>query len=497
MGTRYDRMIEIQKEVSDIYGALSLMGWDQETYMPRKGAISRGRQLATLSGLAHTRFTSDEMGAAIEGAEAEALTADEQVNHREIAWSYDRSKRLPTELVKSLAETSSQAIQVWREARENDDFASFAPHVAKLIELQRQFADAIGYENEPYDALLEEYEPGTSTKEIADTFEALRTPLVALVRKIRESGVSPRTDFLNREYPIDRQRAFGVMVTEQMGFDYDAGRLDISPHPFCTNMGVQDVRMTTRYTTTLPTQSLFGIVHEAGHGLYEQGQVPAFEGLPRGKAVSLGIHESQSRMWENMIGRSRPFWRFFFPRFSDSFPDVMQDVSEDEFYTAINEVIPSPIRVEADEVTYNLHILLRFEIERALFTGDLPVEDLSAVWNEKMRDYLGIEPPNDRDGVLQDIHWSHGSFGYFPTYALGNLYAAQFFDSIKKEMPDLMDRIARGNLLPIREWLRDRIHCLGMTHRAKDLAIHVTGNPLNADYFVNYLNEKFGDLYGV
>ncbi|MEE2708330.1 MAG: carboxypeptidase M32 [Gemmatimonadota bacterium] len=497
MGTRYDHMLEIQKEVSDIYSALSLMGWDQETYMPQKGATSRGRQLATLSGIAHTRFTSDEMGDAIEGAGGEALTADEQVNHREIVWSYERSKKLPTELVKKLAETSSLAIQVWREAREKNDFASFAPHVARLIELQTQFADAIGYETEPYDALLEEYEPGASTKEIADTFEALRTPLVALVLKIRESGISPRTDFLDREFPVVRQRAFGVMVTEHMGFDYDAGRLDISPHPFCTNMGVQDVRMTTRYTTTLPAQSLFGIVHEAGHGLYEQGQNPVFEGLPRGKAVSLGIHESQSRMWENMIGRSRSFWRYFFPKFVDTFPKVMHDVSEDEFYTAINEVTPSLIRVEADEVTYNLHILLRFEIERALFNGDVAVEDLSTVWNEKMRDYLGIEPPDDRDGVLQDIHWSHGSFGYFPTYALGNLYAAQFFDAINKEMPDLTDHIARGNLLPIREWLRDRIHRLGMTYRAKDLAIHVTGKPLSADYFVTYLNEKFGALYGL
>lgn len=497
MGTHYDRMMAIQQDVSDMYGALSLMGWDQETCMPRKGAATRGRQLATLSGIAHTRFTSDEMGAAIEGAEGEALETDQQVNLREIAWSYDRSKKLPTELVKALAETSSMAIEVWRDAREKNDFPAFAPHVKKLISLQKQMTEAVGYANEPYDALLEDYEPGVSTREIADTFEALRGPLVDLVHRIEASGVTPRTDFLDRKFSIDSQRAFGVMVTKQMGFDYDAGRLDVSPHPFCTNMGVHDVRMTTRYSTTLPTQSLFGIIHEAGHGLYEQGQDPQFEGTPRGDSVSLGIHESQSRMWENMVGRSRAFWRFFFPKFVETFPDAMADVSEDEFYAAINRVTPSLIRVEADEVTYNLHILLRFEIERGLFMDTIKVDDLPAVWNARMQEYLGIEPSDDRDGVLQDIHWSYGSFGYFPTYTLGNLYGAQFFHTIQQQIPDLMDKIEHGELLPLRTWLRDHIHGLGMTYRANDLVQHVTGQPLSAEYFVNYLYEKFGAMYGV
>lgn len=495
MGAHYDRMMEIQQEVSDLHGALSLMGWDQETYMPRKGGATRGRQLATLSGIAHARFTSDEMGEAIKGAGAETLDADQAVNLREIAWSYDRAKKLPTALVKALAETSSNAIEVWREAREKNDFPAFAPYIAKLVDLQKQAADAIGYKDEPYDALLEEYEPGSTTREIAETFAALREALVDLVRRIQASGVAPRTDFLAREYPIDAQRAFAVMVTRQMGFDYDAGRLDISPHPFCAHMGARDVRLTTRYSTTLPTQSLFGVIHEAGHGLYEQGQNPAFEGTPRGSAVSLGIHESQSRLWENMIGRSRPFWRFFFPRFVETFPAQMREVTEDEFYAAINRVTPSLIRVEADEVTYNLHILLRFEIERGLFTDAVRVDDLPAVWNDKMREYLGIEPPDDRDGVLQDIHWSHGSFGYFPTYTLGNLYAAQFFAAAKKAMPDLMERVERGELLPLREWLREHIHSKGMTHRAKDLVKQVTGEPLSASYFTTYLQEKFGALY--
>jgi carboxypeptidase Taq len=494
----YDRMMAIQQEVSDLNGAISLLSWDQETYMPRKGAATRGRQLATLAGIAHTRFTSPEMGDAIAGAKAQDLTPDQQVNLREIDRAYDRARKLPTELVKALTETSSAAIEVWREARQKSDFPAFAPWIAKLVALQKQAAEAIGYAQEPYDALLDEYEPGASTRDIAAVFEALRAPLVDLVGRIQASGVTPAADFLDREFPVDAQRRFGVTVTERMGFDYDAGRLDVSPHPFCTHMGVHDVRLTTRYTATLPTQSLFGIIHEAGHGLYEQGQDPAFEGTPRGQSVSLGIHESQSRLWENMIGRSRPFWRFFFPKFVETFPEQMKDVTEDAFYAAINRVAPSLIRVEADEVTYNLHVLLRFEIERGLFTDAIAVEDLPPVWNARMKEYLGITPPDDRHGVLQDIHWAHGSFGYFPTYTLGNLYAAQFYyKGIKRDLPDLEDRVARGELLPLRAWLRDHIHRLGMTHRAPDLVQHVTGQPLSAAHFLTYIQQKFGALYGV
>lgn len=495
MGKGYDRMMVVQREVADIGGALSLLGWDQETYMPRRGAETRGRQLGTLAGISHTRFTSAEMGAAISEAQSETLTPDEQVNLREIARSYDRSRKISTELVKEITETSSVAIEVWREARQNKDFPAFSPWISRLVGLQKQVAEAIGYTDEPYDALLDEYEPGASTRDIAGVFETLRDPLVDLVARIRHSGVVPRADFLECEFPIADQERFGVTVSRQMGFDYDAGRLDVSPHPFCTHMGAQDVRLTTRYAPNLPTQSLFGIIHEAGHGLYEQGQDPVFEGTPRGSSVSLGIHESQSRMWENMVGRSRAFWRFFFPRFVDTFSGPMQGVSEDEFYAAINRVEPSFIRVEADEVTYNLHILLRFEIERGLFTGDIAVDDLPSVWNAKMETYLGIVPPDDRQGVLQDIHWSHGGFGYFPTYTLGNLYAAQFYRAAEQDLPNLEDHIARGELLPLRDWLREHIHRPGMTYRAGELVQKVTGTPLSASYFLNYMQRKFNALY--
>ena len=497
MSKQYERVMEIYREVSDLQAALALMGWDQETHMPPKGAASRGRQLATLSGLAHERITSDEMRGALDGALSESLTADEAVNVREIARSSDRAVKIPVDLVKTMAETSSAAIGVWIKARQEDDFPAFAPWIDKLVALQRKVAEAVGYEDEPYDALLDEYEPYASTKETAAVFDSIRAPLVDLVERIASSDVKPRTDFLERNYPVDDQRRMGVMAAERMGFDFEAGRLDTSPHPFCTHMGVNDVRLTTRYSENLPMQSFFGVIHEAGHGLYEQGQAPEHEGTPRGASVSLGIHESQSRLWENMVGRSRAFWRYFYPEFTAIFPDHTADVSEEEVYAAVNEVKPSLIRVEADEITYNLHILLRFEIERGLFTDDYAAGDLSAVWNEKMKAFLGIEPPDDRDGVLQDIHWSHGSFGYFPTYTLGNLYAAQFYRAAELEIPDLTGQIARGELLPLRDWLRNRIHRPGMTYRAGELVQHVTGEALTADYFLAYIQDKYSTLYSL
>ena len=497
MSKHYEQVMEIYREASDLHGAAALMGWDQETYMPPKGAATRGRQLATISGLIHERLTSDEMRGALGEARTEFLAPDQEVNVREIARDSDRAVKIPVTLVKALAETSSAAIGVWIKARQENDFPAFAPWVARLIDLQREVAEAVGYEDEPYDALLDEYEPGATTKETAAVFDSIRAPLVDLVQRIGSSGVAPRTDFLERNYPIDDQRRMGVTAAERMGFDFEAGRLDISPHPFCTHLGVHDVRLTTRYSETLPMQSFYGVIHEAGHGLYEQGHDPAHEGTPRGASVSLGIHESQSRLWENMVGRSRAFWRYFYPDFSAIFPDNAADVSEEEVYAAVNEVKPSLIRVEADEITYNLHILLRFEIERGLFTDEYAPGDLPAVWNEKMKAFLGIEPPDDKDGVLQDIHWSHGSFGYFPTYTLGNLYAAQFYRAAEGDMPDLTDQIARGELLPLRDWLRDNIHLPGMTYRAGELVEHVTGEPLTADCFLSYVRAKYASLYSL
>ncbi len=495
MSKHYDQVMEIYREASDLHGAAALMGWDQETYMPPRGAATRGRQLATISGLIHERLTSDAMRTALDRARSESLAPDREVNIREIARDSDRAVKIPVTLVKELTETSSAAIGVWIKARRENDFPAFAPWVARLVDLQRQTAEAVGYGDEPYDALLDEYEPGATAKETAAVFDSIRGPLVDLVQRIGRSPVRPRTDFLERNYPIEEQRRMGVMAAERMGFDFEAGRLDISPHPFCTHMGVNDVRLTTRYSETLPMQSFYGVIHEAGHGLYEQGHDPGHEGTPRGASVSLGIHESQSRLWENMVGRSRAFWRYFYPEFSAIFPDNTADVTEEEVYAAVNEVKPSLIRVEADEITYNLHILLRFETERGLFADEYAAGDLPAVWNEKMKAFLGIEPPDDKDGVLQDIHWSHGSFGYFPTYTLGNLYAAQFYNAAERDMPDLSDRIARGELLSLRDWLRDNIHRPGMTYRAGELVRQVTGEPLTADCFLSYIREKYGSLY--
>jgi len=489
--------MEIYQEVSNLDRTAAMLGWDQETYMPPKGATNRGHQLGTITGLIHERLTSDIMRAALEKTRSESLASEQEINVREVIRRSERAFKIPLKLVKTLAETSSVAIGVWIKARKENDFTAFAPWLSKLVTLQREIAEAIGYEDEPYDAMLDEYEPTTTTKETADVIDSIRGPLVNLLQRIGESGTEPRTDFLKRKYAVEKQQHIGVRVAKQMGFDFEAGRLDVSPHPFCTHMGIHDVRLTTRYNDTLPTQSLYGIIHEAGHGLYEQGHNPVHEGTPLGESVSLGIHESQSRLWENMVGRSRAFCRYLFPIYSTVFPENMTDVTEEEFYAAINEVKPSLIRVEADEITYNLHILLRFEIERGLFTGKYLAEDLPAVWNEKMEALLGIKPPNDGLGVLQDIHWSHGSFGYFPTYTLGNLYAAQFYQAAEDDIPDLTGRISRGELLPIREWLKLNIYLPGMTYRASELVKHVTGESLTANYFLAYVNHKYSSLYSL
>lgn len=497
MAKHYERVMEIYREVSDLYRSVAMLGWDQETYMPPKGVTSRGRQLGTLTGLIHERLTSHSMRAALENTRSESLTPEQETNIREIGRHCDRAIKIPLKLVKTLAETSSAAIGVWFKARTENDFPAFEPWVSKLVKIQREIAEAVGYEDEPYDALLDEYEPATNTKETAAVLDSIRRPLVSLLHRIEKSGIQPRTDFLERKYVIEKQRRIGVAVAAQMGFDFEAGRLDVSPHPFCTHMGIHDVRLTTRYTETHPTQSLYGIIHEAGHGLYEQGHNLVHEGTPLGESVSLGIHESQSRLWENMVGRSRAFWRYFFPKFSAIFPRNMTDVTEEEIYAAVNEVKPSLIRVEADEITYNLHILLRFEIERGLFTGKYLVEDLPTVWNEKMEALIGIKPPNNRVGVLQDIHWAHGSFGYFPTYTLGNLYAAQFYHAAEEDIPDLTGHISRGELLPLREWLKQNIHLPGMTYRASELVKHVTGESLTANYFLTYVHDKYSSLYSL
>jgi carboxypeptidase Taq len=386
---------------------------------------------------------------------------------------------------------------MWQEARQKDDFALFRPLLEKMIHLKQQQADALGFEETRYDALLDDYEQGELTANVASVLKRLREQLVPLVAEIAASKRHPDTAILERQFPTRDQEAFGREAATEIGFDFARGRLDVTAHPFCSTMGPHDARLTTRYDEQFFNTGFFGILHEAGHGLYEQGLRPEQFGLPAGEAISLGIHESQSRMWENLVGRSRAFWQHFYPKAQMNFPSALGDVDLKRFYFAVNEVKPSLIRVEADEATYNLHILVRFELEQSLINDELSVADLPEAWSAKYREALGVVSPTDADGVLQDIHWSAGLIGYFATYSLGNLYASQFFEAAAKDLGDLDAMFARGEFAPLLDWLREKIHSQGQRYTAAELIERVTGRPLEHAPLMRHLRSKFGELYGL
>jgi carboxypeptidase Taq len=493
----YEQFIGQVREIGLAESVAEVLEWDQQTYMPPRAATPRADQLSYVAGLAHERMISDEFGTALDAAEREAN--DDPVvatNIREMRRLRDRKLRIPTALVQKIASTTVMAKKAWAQAREAADFSQFAPHLSEMITLKKELAEHVGYDTEPYDALIDEFEPGARANEIQQVFDETKPPLVELVAAIHDAPRQPATQLLERSCPIPDQKTFARAVVAAMGFDFEAGRIDDTTHPFCSGFSPLDVRLTTRYSETYLPMALFGLMHEAGHGLYEQGLLAEHAYTPMGASVSLGIHESQSRMWENLVGRSRPFWEHYLPALQQRFP-ALADVSLDDWYFAINTVRPSFIRVEADEVTYNLHIMLRFEIERRIFTGRHAVNDIPELWNDYCTRLLGITPPDDAQGCLQDIHWSMGVFGYFPTYALGNLYAAQFFTAAKAALPDLDDQVRRGELRPLREWLRDNIHAHGQRYRANELAEVVTGRGLTHEPFVAYLNEKYQPLYGL
>ncbi len=493
----YEQLIRLVKDVATVQQVGALLGWDQETYMPKKASANRANQLALIAGIAHDKQTSPELGSLL--AKAEQEEDDDFVvrtNLRETRRIYDRDVKLPTQLVKDIAKATSLAQAAWAKARADSDFDQFAPHLDKLLDLKREVADKIGWDTEPYDALMDEYEPGARAADVQAVFDDLKEDLVPLVAAIKDAPRQPDLEILKRDCPVDKQQEFGRRVLDAMTFDKEAGRLDVAVHPFCSGATPNDVRLTTRYDRNYFPMALFGTMHEAGHGLYEQGLDPQHTGTPMCSSVSLGIHESQSRLWENQVGRSLPFWEHFYADFQRTFP-VMADVPLPAFHFAINNVRPSLIRVEADEVTYGLHIMLRFNIERQMIAGKLATRDVPDKWNSLFEEYVGITPPDNAQGCLQDIHWSMGIFGYFPTYQLGNLYAAQFFAAAKQALPDLDDQIRRGELGPLREWLRDNIHKHGMRYRANELAEVVTGEGLTAKPFMAYLRAKFGPLYGI
>jgi carboxypeptidase Taq len=497
----YAEVIGRAKEATLVSSCSAVLGWDERTYMPRQGSAFRGEQMALLARLAHEMLTSPRIGeclAAIEGSPfVSDAESDAAANVREIRRICDRAVKLPKELVEELARTTTQAQGVWQEARQANDFPKFRPWLEKIVKLKRQEAQAVGYQDHPYDALLDEYEPGATTKEIRQVFASLTAELVPLIESIQGSCRKPPREVLEREYPIELQKVFSQSAAAAIGFDFERGRLDVTTHPFCSGIGPGDCRLTTRYNPRFFNEAFFGTLHEAGHGIYEQGLEPDHFGTPRGSAASLGIHESQSRLWENQVGRGRPFWEHFFPRARQVFVHSLASVELNDWFFAINEVKPSFIRVEADEATYNLHIILRFELEQALLTADLQAADLPGAWSEKFRKLLGLTPPDDRLGCLQDIHWSMGGMGYFPTYTLGNLYAAQFMEQARNDLPGLEDDFRRGHFGRLKGWLNEKIHRPGQKYRANDLCRRVTGAPLRHEPLIAYLRQKYGELYAV
>ncbi|MEX0937540.1 MAG: carboxypeptidase M32 [Pirellulales bacterium] len=498
--TALDQLCDHARQTALLSSTLSLLEWDERTKLPSAGGDYRAEQIAYLAGLIHQRETDPKIGHWLDSLEGSPLAADRHSDDgttvRQIRREYDKKTRLPQDLVEAIARTSVQSQQVWVEARRQKDYARFRPHLEVMIRLKREEAAALGYEDDPYDALLDEYEPDARTGQVAHVLGQLRDALQPLVQSIVDSGRTPNRSILERSFPRDRQEQFGRRLAEQIGFDFNEGRLDETVHPFCAGMGPRDTRITTRYEPFVAS-SIYTILHEAGHGIYDQQLRSEVYGLPPGNAVSLGIHESQSRMWENFVGRSRAFWEHWYGPLQEAFPDATSGVPLDDFYFLINDVHPSLIRVEADEATYNLHILVRFELEHDLIGGGLSVDDLPEAWNAKYEQLLGITPPDDAQGVLQDVHFSAGLFGYFPTYSLGNLYAAQIFEQAERDLGDLADMFRRGEFTPLRQWLGENIHQHGQRYTAAELVERITGKPLSHEPLMKYLRGKFAPLYGL
>lgn len=497
----YAELIRRSRDVALLGSCSSVLGWDQQTYMPKAGAAFRGEQLALLAALTHQKATDPALGDLLATVEGSALMADTDsviaANVRELRHGYDRATKLPPRLVEELARVTTQAQEVWQDARAKDHYPTFRPHLEHILALKREEAQAVGYKDHPYDALLDEYEPGTTSADIRRVFADLSRELVPLIRAVTSSGKKPRADVLRRDFPIDRQKLFAESAAAAIGFDFRAGRLDTTTHPFCSGFGPGDCRLTTRYNPRFFSEAFFGVLHEAGHGMYEQNLPVEHFGTPAGSHCSLGIHESQSRLWENQVGRGRPFWDHFLPRLQQAFPGTLADVTPDEWDFAINEVAPSFIRVEADEATYNLHIVLRFELELDLMAGHLSAADLPGAWNERFEKLLGRKVPSDKDGCLQDIHWSFGGIGYFPTYTLGNLYAAQFTEAAAREAgsEEFLSQLKAGQFGPLKRWLTERIHEQGRRFRAGELCRQATGTPLSHEPFIRYLREKLCRFY--
>lgn len=487
-------------EIVDVQRAAAVLGWDQETYMPDGGAEARAEQLATLSKIAHRKFTTDEVGLMLEGLVSQVKSldynSDDAAMIRVTARDYEKARKLPSSLVGELSKATSLATEVWKKARAANNFALFVPHLKKVVDLTVQKAETWGYTEHIYDALLDEYEPEMRSSQVAVIFKQVKDATAPLVQAIKEAGTIDDS-ILHKHYEPQKQWEFGLNVIKDYGFDFECGRQDKSAHPFTTSFGAKDVRLTTRIMPQFLPSAMFGTLHEAGHGMYEQGFADSLKRTGLDAGTSLGVHESQSRMWENIIGRSKNFWLHYYPQLQSTFPEQLGNVDPETFYRVINKVSPSLIRVEADEVTYNLHIFVRFEIERELVSGTIQVEDLPQIWNDRMRKYLGIVPPTDADGVMQDIHWGGGLIGYFPTYSLGNLISVQFYNRMTQDIPDIPDQIQAGRFDQILGWLRTNVHAHGRKYTPIELVERVTGGPLNAQPYIDYITAKYTEIYGL
>lgn len=497
----YDDLVRRSRERSVLGSCASLLGWDEQTYMPRGGAEHRAAQLALLAGLTHERAIDPRFGELLSIVETSDLVTDPDsdaaANVREWRRDFDRATKLPKALVEELARATSLGQQAWVEAREAADFGRFRPSLEAILHLKQREAACLAGGTPTYDALLDDYEPGATVAALRPLFDTLRQALVPLIVAIADAPKKPDVSILRRDYPVERQKVFGEMIAAAFGFDFQRGRLDVTAHPFCTDIGPGDCRITTRYNPRDLSDALYSILHETGHALYEQGLDPAHHGTPLGQSVSLGVHESQSRLWENAVGRSRAFWTYALPLARRVFHDALHDADVDTIYAAVNHVEPSLIRVEADEVTYNLHIIVRFELEQALLSGDLPVGDLPGAWTSKYEQYLNVTPKNDAEGCLQDIHWSAGLFGYFPTYTLGNVYGGQLFDRARADLGDLDGMFARGEFAPLLEWLRARIHRQGRRFAPADLVTRAADAPPDPAPLIASLRTRAAGVYGL
>jgi len=487
-------------EIADLGHASALLGWDQQTYMPPAGAEDRGQQLATLSQIAHTKFVSDEIGKLLDDLQPYVSQLDPDAFEARLVKvtrrNYDKEIKVPVEWVTEFAMLTTAAHEAWAKARADNDFPFFQPHLEKILDLAHRYADFFAPYEHIYDPLIDIFEPGLVTTDIKAIFEALRPQQVELIRQIASR---PQVDdsFMHLTYDEQKQWDFGVEIITKMGFDWKRGRQDKTRHPFTTTFGLGDVRITTRLFPDHLASALFGTLHESGHAMYEMGSDPSLSRTPLVGGASSGIHESQSRMWENLIGRSYAFWQCFYPRLQEIFPTQLANVSLDAFYKGINKVEPSFIRVEADEATYNLHIMLRMELEMALMENSLAVRDLPEAWNSRFQEYLGITPPNNAAGVLQDIHWSGGMIGYFPSYALGNLIASQLWELINADIPDLPAQIRRGEFAPWLAWLREKVHRHGSKFEPQDLIQRVTGTKIDPSPYMRYLSKKYTEIYNL